>query len=49
MQDVIIMELETNLSFNASKDNPPEVKHSFTTVNVDEKLVKRPTVCQVNG
>lgn len=49
MQDVIIMELDTNLSFKASIDNPPEVKHSFTTVYVDEKEVKRPTVSQVNG
>ena len=40
MQDVIIMELDTNLSFKASIDNPPEVKHSFTTVYVDEKEVK---------
>lgn len=49
MQDVIIMELDTNLSFKASIDNPAEVKHSFTTVYVDEKEVKRPTVSQVNG
>lgn len=49
MQDVIIMELETNLAFKASIDNPPEVKQSFATVYVDEKEVKRPTVAQVNG
>lgn len=49
MQDVIIMELETNLSFKAKIDNPPEVKQNFTTVYVDEKQVKRPTVAQVNG
>ncbi len=49
MQDVIIMELDTNLSFKAKIDNPPEVKQNFTTVYVDEKQVKRPTVAQVNG
>lgn len=49
MQDVIITELETNLSFKASIDNPPEVKQSFSTFYVDEKEVKRPTVAQVNG
>lgn len=36
MQDVIIMELETNLSFKAKIDNPPEVKQNFATVYVDE-------------
>lgn len=49
MQDVIITELETNLSFKASIDNPPEVKQSYTTVYVDEKELKRPTISQANG
>lgn len=49
MQDVIIMELESNLSFKAKIDNPPEIKQNYATVYVDEKEVRRPTVAQVNG
>ncbi len=49
MQDVIVTELETNLSFKANIDNPPEVKQNFSTVYVDEREVRRPTVSEVNG
>lgn len=49
MKDVIITELDSNLSFNAEIDNPPEVKQNFSTVYVEEKEVRRPTVSQVNG
>lgn len=49
MQDTIITELETNLSFEAKIDSTPEVKQNFSTVYVDEKEVRRPTVAEVNG
>lgn len=49
MQEVTITELDSNLSFKAKIDNPPEIKQNFTTVYVDEKEVKRPTVAQSNG
>lgn len=49
MQNAIFTELENNLSFRADIDNPPEVRQSFTTVYVDEREVKRPTVDLVNG
>ena len=49
MKEVIVTELDTNLSFKASIDNTPEVKQSFSSVYVDEKEVRRPTVAQVNG
>lgn len=49
MQDVTITELDSNLSFKAKIDNPPETKQNFTTVYIDEKEVKRPTVTQSSG
>lgn len=49
MQDAIVMELDTNLSFKAKIDTTPAAKQSFATVYVDEKEVKRPTVTQSNG
>lgn len=49
MQNVVITELESNLSFKAEIDNAPEVKQSYTTVYVEDKEVRRPTVAQVNG
>ncbi len=49
MQNVIITELVNNLSFRAEIDSPPEIKQSFTTVYVEEKQVKRPTVALANG
>lgn len=49
MQEVTITELESNMSFEAKIDNPPEVKHNFTTVYIDEKMVKRPDIAQTNG
>ena len=47
--NVIITELEYNLSFRAEIDNPPEIRQSFTTVFVDEQQIKRPTIDLVNG
>lgn len=49
MQDAIVMELDTNLSFKAKIDTTPSARQSFATVYVDEKEVKRPTVTQSNG
>ena len=49
MQDVIITELDSNLSFKAKIDNPPEVKQNYATVYIDEREVKRPNVTQSNG
>lgn len=49
MQDAIVMELDTNLSFKAKIDATPSARQSFATVYVDEKEVKRPTVTQSNG
>ncbi len=49
MQEVLITELDSNLSFKAEIDNPPETKQNFVTVYVDEKEVRRPTVTQSNG
>ena len=46
MQDVIITELDSNLSFKAKIDNPPEVKQNYATVYIDEREVKRPNVTQ---
>ena len=49
MQDAIVMELDSNLSFKAQIDTTPATKQSFATVYVDEKEVKRPTITQSNG
>lgn len=49
MQDVTITELESNMSFEAKIDNPPEIKQNYTTVYIDEKMVKRPNISQTNG
>ena len=49
MQDVTITELDSNLSFKAKIDNPPENKQNFTTVYIDEKEFKRPNVTQSHG
>ncbi len=49
MQDVTITELDSNLSFAAKIDNPPETKQNYTTVYIDEKEVKRPTITQSTG
>lgn len=49
MQEVTITELNSNLSFKAKIDNPPETKQNFTTVYIDEREVKRPAATQSNG
>lgn len=49
MQKVIITELESNLSFKAGINNPPEVRQNFSTFYVEEKEVRYPTVAQTNG
>ncbi len=49
MQDVIITELENNLTFKAEIDNPPEVKQNFSTLYVDDKEVKSSTFAESNG
>lgn len=49
MRDVIITELDSNLSFNAEIDNPPEVKQNFSTLYVDDKEVKSFTFAESNG
>lgn len=49
MQDVTITELDSNLSFDAKIDNPPEITHNFSRVYIDEKEVKRLNVSQSTG
>ncbi len=49
MQNVIITELETNLSFESKIDKTPEVTQNYSTVYVDEKEIKYSDVRQLNG
>lgn len=49
MYNVSVMELETNLTFNAQLDQLPQEKQNFSVVYIDNKEVKRPAATEKYG
>lgn len=49
MLNASVMELETNMSFDVQIDCTPSEKQEMTTVFVDDKEVKRPSVTVSHG
>lgn len=49
MQNAVITELRTGLSFDVQIDKAPSVKQNFTIVFIDGKEVKRPDAEEING
>lgn len=49
MQNAVITELRTGLSFDVQIDKAPSVKQNFTIVFIDGKEVKRPDAAEING
>lgn len=49
MQNAVITELDTGLSFDVEIDNTPSIKQDYIIVFIDGKKVKRPSTKQIGG